>query len=216
VDDPGHADDVIRRVRESLEVIWGDRSVSIEKEACEMLGVRELRDYFRNPRGFFEFHWKRYSESRRKAPIYWLLQSKDRNYGLWLYYPRLNRDTLFKALQQYVEPKINTETTRLTEMKNVLASNGDLPRKERALRERQIEAQEDLLVEVRTFRDTLREIANLGYDPDHDDGVPLNIAPFHELIPWKEPKDRWRELLQGKYEWSTISKRLRAKKVIRR
>ena len=75
VDDPGHEDDIVRRVREVLEVIWKDRAEAIEKEVCEILGVRELRDYFRKPGsgGFWMDHVKRYSKSRRKPPIYWYL-----------------------------------------------------------------------------------------------------------------------------------------------
>lgn len=109
VDDPGHEDDIVRRVRDVLEVIWKDRAEAIEKEACEILGVRELRDYFRKPGngGFWMDHVRRYSKSRRKAPIYWYLRSARGNYGLWLYYHRLDKDILFKALINYVEPKLS-------------------------------------------------------------------------------------------------------------
>lgn len=78
VDDPDHPDDVVRRVRGVLELLWGARADAIEGEACELLGVKDLRAYFRNPRQFFEHHVKRHSKSRRKAPIYWLLQSPSR------------------------------------------------------------------------------------------------------------------------------------------
>jgi hypothetical protein len=92
VDDPGHPDDIIRRVRDVLELIWKDRADAIEGEACEILGVKDLRDYFRRSGsgGFWDDHVKRYSKSRRKAPIYWLLQSSKKNYALWLYYHRLD------------------------------------------------------------------------------------------------------------------------------
>ena len=88
-----------------------DQADAIEKEACEILGVKELRDYFRKPGkgGFWDDHVSRYSKSRRKAPIYWLLQSSKKNYALWLYYHRLDKDLLFKALVNYVEPKIRLE-----------------------------------------------------------------------------------------------------------
>ncbi|HQN19661.1 MAG TPA: hypothetical protein PKV86_10995, partial [Syntrophobacteraceae bacterium] len=41
VDDLGHENDIVRRVRDVLEVIWKDRAEAIEREACEILGVRE-------------------------------------------------------------------------------------------------------------------------------------------------------------------------------
>ena len=36
----------------------------------------------------------------------------------------------------------------------------------------------------------------------------LNIAPLWELVPWKEAKRYWEELMDGKYEWSSIGIRL--------
>jgi hypothetical protein len=217
VDDPGHADDIVRRVREVLTLLWGDRAEAIEKEACEILGVQDLRDYFRNPRGFFEDHIKRYSKSRRKAPIYWLLQSSRRSYGLWFYYHRLNKDTVFKALRYYIEPKIRGETARLKELRARLEAEKDaLPRRERAKREKAIEEQDALITELGLFKQALEQVAALDYEPDLNDGVVLNIAPFHELTPWQEAKASWAALLVGKYEWSTISRRLKANGVLAR
>jgi len=99
VDDSDHSNDVIRRVRDVLEVIFDESLVrspssfegnppllepedqgpgtrdqgprtkdqgprtseKIEREACEILGVAELRDYFRKPGagGFWDDHVKR-------------------------------------------------------------------------------------------------------------------------------------------------------------
>ena len=107
VDDLDHPDDIVRRVRDVLEVIWKDRAEAIEKEACEILGVADLRDYFRKPGtgGFWDDHIKRYSKSRRKAPIYWLLQSSKKSYALWIYYHRLDKDILFKACSTTSSPR---------------------------------------------------------------------------------------------------------------
>ena len=56
VDDPGHSEDIVTRVREAIEVIWRDRAEAIEQEACEILGVKSLRDYFSRPASFFADH----------------------------------------------------------------------------------------------------------------------------------------------------------------
>ena len=211
VDDPDHADDIVRRVREVLEVIWKERAEAIEKEACEILGVKELRDYFRKPGkgGFWDDHVTRYSKSRRKAPIYWLLQSSKKNYALWLYYHRLDKDILFKALVNYVEPKIRLEENRLDELRSPEDRRSAPPAKGAKKLDKDIEHQEALLSELRDFEDKLRRAANLHLDPDLNDGVVLNIAPLWELVPWKEAKNYWEELLEGKYEWSSIGKQLR-------
>src|SRR5947208_16200912 len=108
------------RVRAVFELIWPKGAEHRERETCEILGVKELRDYFRKPGkgGFWDDHVSRYSKSRRKAPIYWLLQSSKKNYGLWLYYHRLDKDILFKARQNYMDPKIRLEQSHLDSLRS--------------------------------------------------------------------------------------------------
>lgn len=227
-DDPDHTDDIVRRVREVLELIWKDRADAIEKEACEILGVKELRDYFRKPGkgGFWDDHVSRYSKSRRKAPIYWLLQSSKKNYALWLYYHRLDKDMLFKARQNYVEPKIRLEQSRLDSLRSQKTALGAAAKGAKKI-DKDIERQEALLVELKDFTEKLERAAKLNfgnpeklnsevvYDPDLNDGVVLTIAPLWELVPWKEAKSYWEELLEGKYEWSSMGKLLRRKGLVK-
>jgi len=216
VDDPEHPDHSVRRVREVLEVIYMGRADTIEKEACEALGVKALCDYFRKPGkgGFWDDHLKRYSKSRRKAPIYWLLQSSSKNFAIWLYYHRLDKDLLYKALVNYVAPKIRLETSRLDSLRTEKAAAGESGKEAKRLA-KDVERQEDFLSELRDFEDKLRRAANLNLEPDLNDGVVLNIAPLHELVPWKEAKKYWDELLEGQYEWSSIAKQLRQKGLVK-
>ena len=81
--------------------------------------------------------------------------------------------------------------------------------------DKQIEKQEALLSELRDFEAKLRRAAILHLEPDLDDGVVLNIAPLRELVPWKEAKAYWDELLAGQYEWSSIGKQLRDKGLVK-
>ena len=212
IDDPDHPDDIVRRVREVLELLWQDHAEAIEEEACEILGVRELRDYFRKPGkgGFWDDHVSRYSKSRRKAPIYWLLQSSKKNYALWIYYHRFDKDMLFKALLNYVEPKIRLQESRLEPLRAQRTAAGTSGKGVKTL-EKEIDRQEEFISELRDFEEKLRRVANLHLDPDLNDGVVLNIAPLWELVPWKEAKRYWDELRDGKYEWSSIGKQLRQK-----
>jgi hypothetical protein len=90
------------------------------KHSLGSLGVKKLRDYFRKPGNgdFWLDHIKRYSKSRRKASIYWYLRAAKGNYGLWRYHHRLDKDILFKALLNYVEPKIRLEEDRLNTLRS--------------------------------------------------------------------------------------------------
>jgi hypothetical protein len=204
--------------------------------------VKELRDYFRKPGkgGFWDDHVSRYSKSRRKAPIYWLLQSAKKNYALWLYYHRLDDDILFKALHNYVKPKIRLEQSRLDALRSqkaaaVAPGASPLPsgatggRGENNAKkiDKEIERQEALIGEIQDFADKLERAARLNfgneenldsdvkYDPDLNDGVVLNIAPLWELVPWKEAKKYWEELLAGMYEWSSMGMTLRKKGLVK-
>lgn len=217
VDDPEHPDDIVRRVRDVMEVIWQGRAEAVENEACKTLDVRELRDYFRKPGngGFWLDHVKRYSKSRRKAPIYWYLRSAKGNYGLWLYYHRLDKDILFKALMNYVEPRIRLEEDRLNSLRAQEERAGSAGRKAKQI-ERDIDRQEQFVSELHDFKDKLRRAADMHLTPDLNDGVVLNIGPLCELVPWKEAKEYWEELVEGKYEWSSIGKQMREKGLVKK
>ncbi len=209
-DDPEHSDDIVRRVRDVLEVIWKDRAEAIEQEACEIFCIRDLRDYFRKPGngGFWRDHVRRYSKSRHKAPIYWLLQSSRKNYAVWIYYHRLNKDILFKALINYIEPKMRLEETRLEQLRGQRQAAGVAGRQAKEL-EKQLDRQDNFVSELRDFHDKLRRAADLNLAPDLNDGAILNLAPLWELVPWPEPRKYWEELIRGKYDWSMIGRQVR-------
>ena len=219
VDDPTHPSDVVTRVRGVLSLLWGDAAGSadadaIEREACDILGVRTLSDYFRDPRrGFFAFHIKRYSKSRRKAPIYWLLQSERRNYGIWLYYHRLDDAMLYAAARNYADVKVALEQGHLEEMQQgVEALSGSAQKR----REREIERQQKLVAEVTEFRAQLDAVALLNLPPDLNDGVVISIAPLRELVPWGEAQKTWDKLVAGEYPWSTMARQMRERGLVKR
>ncbi len=212
VDDPTHPSDIVSRVQGVLTLLWGERAGDIEQEACEILGYKTLRDYFRDPRrGFFAFHIKRYSKSRRKAPIYWLLQSERRNYAIWLYYHRMDKNTLYAAGRNYADAKVALEETRLVDLRQGLDALSGSARKRGEV---QIEKQQKLVEEVTAFRNRLDAVALRNLPPDLNDGVVISIAPLQELVPWKEAQRTWERLLAGEYPWSTMAKQMRQRGLV--
>lgn len=211
VDDPGfgggpmHRDDVVRRVRETLDVIWKERAHDIEQEACEILGVAELREYFRQPAGFFQHHLKQYSKSRRKAPIYWPLSTASGSYTIWIYYNRLTDQTLYKAVNLYVEPKIAEVELGVARLEEELTSASGRG----ARLTDQLSAARSFLSELRAFREELLRIAALPYRPNLNDGVVINAAPFHKLFrlrSWaKDTEECWKSLAKGHYDWAHLA-----------
>jgi hypothetical protein len=77
------------------------------KEVLERVAMPVPNDVRRwLQRDFFAFHLQRYSKSRRKAPIYWPLATASGSYTLWVYYPSLSSQTLYTAINDFVEPKL--------------------------------------------------------------------------------------------------------------
>jgi hypothetical protein len=208
VDDPNHPLDLERRVREVIEIIWsgkdgGPTAEAIEHEACEILGVRSLRDYFRKPTGFFADHLKRYSKSRRQAPIYWPLSTASGSYTLWIYYHRLTPDTLFKAQQQFLEPKLKTVEEDIHRLRTMLANN-EGGAKERS----QLEKLETLSDELKEMHTEIEHWAK-RWKPNLNDGVLITACPLWKLFrmpKWRKALEAcWKALERGDYDWAHLA-----------
>lgn len=200
VDDETSPEDIVKRTREALDIIWAGQGAAIEEEACQLLGVKSLRDFFQKPSGYFDDHLKRFSKSRRKAPLYWPLSTKSGKYTLWLYYHRLTDQTLYTCINDFVEPKIAqvAEDTLHLRSKSGRSSADD----------KRLEKLVDAETELKDLRDELLRIAAF-WEPNLNDGVQITAAPLFSLFklaPWKKVlKKTWEELEAGKYDWSHLA-----------
>ena len=186
VDDPGHPHDLARLVEEVLTRI-------------NVMVPSDVRRWMQ--RECFDTHIKRYSKSRRKAPIYWPLATTSGSYTLWIYYPSLSSQTLYAAINDFIEPKLKYVGAEVTVLRNkgAIRSRDD---------EKQFEALQALELELIELRDTLLSLAPI-YKPSLDDGVQINAAPLWTLFrhkPWQKVlKETWAQLERGDYDWAHLA-----------
>lgn len=209
VDSEDNSEDIERRVRGALHLIWGERTDAVEAEACQILGVRTLREYFRKPALFFADHLKRYSKSRRQAPIYWPLSTPSGSYTLWLYYHRLSDQTLYTCVNDFVDPKlkqVSDDAGRLRQKRG--RSSAD---------EKELEQLAGLELELTDFRAELLRIAAF-WKPNLNDGVQITAAPLWRLFqhrPWQKMlKETWEKLEAGEYDWAHLAMSIWPERVV--
>ena len=189
VDAQGHPHDLARLVEEVLSRV----DASIPDDVRRWL-----------QRDFFAFHLQRYSKSRRKAPIYWPLATASGSYTLWVYYPSLNNQTLFTAVNDFLDGP-NGKLTQVSRECAELRMKGNSRSRDE---EKQYETLQTFEQELTDLRDTLLKIAP-SYRPKHDDGVQITAAPLWSLFrhkPWQKVlKDTWAKLEKGDYDWAHLA-----------
>lgn len=186
VEDQGHPHDLPRLVEEVLVRV----KVAVPEDVRRWL-----------QRDFFAFHLQRYSKSRRKAPIYWPLSTTSGSYTLWVYHPSLTSQTLYTAVNDLIEPKLQQVGADVLALRN----KGSARTRDD---EKQFEALQAFELELIELRDTLLKLAPT-YKPNHDDGVQISAAPLWPLFrhkPWQKVlKDTWAKLEKGDYDWAHLA-----------
>ncbi|MGE6102962.1 hypothetical protein ACLHZT_05010 [Aeromonas veronii] len=189
VDDQGHSHDLARLVEEVLNRV----DVPVQNDVRSWLS-----------KNFFTFHLQRYSKSRRKAPIYWPLATTSGSYTLWVYYPSMNNQTLFTAVNDFLDGPNGKLTQVSRECAELRIKGSGRSRDE----EKQFEALQTFEQELTDLRDTLLKIAPT-YQPNHDDGVQITAAPLWPLFrhkAWQKVlKDTWAKLEKGNYDWAHLA-----------
>ncbi len=187
-------------LHEAINFISQSNDIDLEHELSNYLKIKSLLDYFSNPTKFFKDHLKRYSKSRREAPIYWPISIPSGVYTLWLYYHRLTDQTLYTCINDFIEPKIENVSSQLAD----LQAKTDRSTKE----EKELEKLTDLELELRDFREEILHIAKF-WKPNLNDGVQITAAPLWNLFrlpKWhKKLKTTWLKLEKGDYDWAHLA-----------
>lgn len=183
------------RVRDVMHYLWAERADDLEYELCQLIGCKNLQAYFDSPTGFFEYHFKRYTKSRRKAPIYWPLSSEDGSLTYWVYYPKLSKNTLPSLI---LKLRDENEAIR-SNINNALVAHDKVLETNLRAQQQQVEG----------MIEEITRIIDLGYEPNHDDGVPVTSCPLVNLVRhrgWNtECAANLEELQKGEYDWSHLA-----------
>ena len=170
-DDEGHPEDIVGRVREALAVIWPRRGH--RGRGLRHPGVKALRDYFRKPAGFYDDHLKRYSKSRRQAPIYWPLSTPTGElYPVALLPPPHRPDALHRG-QRFRRAQAGPCQRGAARLRGKARRS--------TAEEKELERLSDLALELYAFRQELLRLAPL-WKPDLNDGVQITAAPLWRLF----------------------------------
>jgi len=186
IDDFHHNHDLVRLIDEVLEYV-------------DFPVPHDVRRWLQKE--FFVFHLQRYSKGNRKAPIYWPLATASGNYTLWLYYPSLTSQTLYSAVNDFIDPKLQQVAADAA----ALRSKGSARSRDD---EQKFDATQALELELIELRDTLLRLAPT-YQPNQDDGVQISAAPLWPLFrhkPWQKVlKETWAKLEKGDYDWAHLA-----------
>ena len=206
----GHQDDLAAKVWRALQIALGEEGAAEVVEAAlgydspeEMLRLYLKKDFF-----------KRHLQQYRKRPVYWLLQSPEKSFSVYVFHERATKDTLPLILgSRYVGGMINHLKSRLSELEEAVKTAQGRNRKQLEKEQANVEGE---LLDLQRFEAALRRVLErknelgetAGWTLEIDDGVILNLAALAELMPaWKEPDRFWRALQAGEYDWSRTAMR---------
>lgn len=187
--------DIGDKVYEVARHIWGARVEKIESEICAILKVYSLESYVLKT--FFNDHLEMYTKSKRFAPVFWILSSSENSFEIWLHYPKINDQTLYQIVNDFVDPKLERIRKEVAQLRQREETNPRL-NELRGLEE-----------ELEEFKAEILRVAQLPYKPNHDDGVLITAAPLHKLFrhnKWrKATEDCWEKLEEGEYDWAHLA-----------
>jgi len=187
---------VVDKLKEVIRYFWPETYDTIIEELLEHFKVNELEEIFDKHSKFFDVHLKDYSRNKRVSPIYWHLGVPSGKFNVWIYFPKLNNDSLYKIVNDLVEPKIKDIAQEVA----VLEMSND---------SKELNDQKEFLAELQDFKEELLRVAQLPYRLNQDDGVLITAAPLHNLFrhtKWrKSTEDCWKQLKKGEYDWAHLA-----------
>lgn len=178
--DSDFEDNVMSFVRRCIELTYGQNELYERETEIEEMLNKSIEDWFRNT--FFRYHHcKEYRRRGQRIPIYWQLETDEGAFSCFVYYHKMDADTLPKLRGQYIDKKLDTLQNRLEAIESELeAADGE---QARDLRSKKEEIQADI-DDITEFRDRVDALIDEGFEPDFEAGIWENIQKVdeHDLL----------------------------------
>jgi hypothetical protein len=216
--DADHPHDIVRQLRLLLTTLRPGTAAALETESRTLLASPRadltgwLSEWLAKggAGGFFARHLAMYSRSKREAPLYWPLQAPGTSYVLWLYAPRLSRETLYAAINDYLEPRRTRARDELRQLTELLGGPAPANAREARQQEQRRELLTQLVAGLTQFIDHLSGVLeNTGFQPHPDDGAVISACMLAELFAlpaWRRKLEQHRAKLHaGDYDWSHLA-----------
>lgn len=161
---------MVERVIGNLEEMFGDDTVAETLAEMERILGKDLEGWL--SMDFFSKHISQY----KKRPIVWHLKSEKGYFEVFLYYHKLNSQTLQLLKNVYLSNLLDYNVRKVKELKEQQkgGSGGN------SSTYKEIEEREKAIDDLKEFGEKLKGIMDLGISPVIDDGVLANIAPYQK------------------------------------
>jgi type I restriction-modification system DNA methylase subunit len=170
------------QIQNQLKKQFGNAETA--REFIESNLGRSIEDWFRN-RFFRYYHTSNYKRRGQRIPVYWQLESPNGTFSCFLYYHRINRNTLPKLRGQYIDPRIEKFENEL----EMLSTEIDEENPNKSMLTRR-ETVEQNLNDIREFRTTIDQMIDDGVSVDVEAGIWENIKKWdqYEVLETGLPK----------------------------
>ena len=196
--DAGHPQDIAARAFACLEVMLGAAEarervrLATDAEGDSVEALRGWLDRFTGqPAASF---WKHHHQLYRKRPVYWPFQSPKKSFTIWVFQEKIGPNTLH-TLKDLTDVRLNLLEREIVDLRPAEATN--------RAKAKELDKRMDQADDLREFAARLKAHIDAGYESCIDDGVLLNAAPLHDLLPsWPDCRAAWKDLESGKFDWA--------------
>ena len=207
--DADHPHDLVRQLRQLLTTLRPNTAAALETESRTLLASPRadltgwLSEWLAKggAGGFFARHLAQYSRSKREAPLYWPMQAPGTSYVLWLYAPRLSRETLYAAINDYLDPRRTRARDELRQLTELLGGPAPANAREARQQEQRRDVLTQLVAGLTQFIDHLSGVLeNPGFQPHPDDGAVISACMLAELFAlpaWRRKLEQHRAKLHA-------------------